>query len=89
MNAEETELSPELIEHLQKTGGQEYGRLAFEQLMGPPQVGVAALTLMQKSASVADPELYKAAETACPGDPIGLYEELGGGYRISKHLDSK
>lgn len=81
MYDEGTELSPELIELMQKVGGQEYSRLAFEQLVGPPEIDVVALTLMQKTASVTDLELFKAAERACPGDPIQLYEELGGQYK--------
>lgn len=82
MHDEGTEISPELIELMQKVGGQEYSRLAFEQLVGPPEIDVVALTLMQKTASVADLELFKAAERACPGDPIQLYEELGGQYKL-------
>lgn len=87
-NEEDTELAPELIQHMQKVGGQEYGRLAFEQFFGrPPQVDIAALTLMQKSASVADFNLYKAAEVACPEDPMRMYEELGGGFKVAGAFD--
>lgn len=75
------------LAELQKVGGQDHGRLAFEQFFGPPKVDVVALTLMQKVASVADLELYKAAEIAYPQNPIGLYEELGGGYKLAGSLD--
>lgn len=81
------ELSPELIEHMQKVGGREFGRLAFEQFFGPPQVDAAALTLMQKAASVADIVLFEAAQQASPGDPMRLYEELGGGFKTAGTLD--
>lgn len=87
MHDEGTELSPELIEMMRKVGGQEYGRLAFEHLVGDPPIGVVALTLMQKTASVADLELYRAAEQASPEDPIELYEQLGGGFKLAGVVD--
>ncbi len=84
---EGTELSPELIEHMQKVGGREFGRLAFEQFFGPPQVDAVALTLMQKTASVADITLFEAAQQVSPEDPMRLYEELGGGFKTAGALD--
>ena len=85
---EGTELSPELIERMQKVGGREFGRLAFEQFFGrPTQADAVALTLMQKTAAVADLELFQMAEKLAPEDPMRFYEELGGGFKLAGALD--
>lgn len=86
---EHDELEGNDLSITEKIGGQEYLRAAFEELFGVPQLDVVALTLMQKSASVADLELYKAAEFACPSDPIQLYEELGGGYKLASPAEAR
>lgn len=80
-------LTPELVAHMQKVGGQEYGRLAFTELCGSPKIDVVTMTLMQKAASVSDLELYKSAEQACPEDALQLYEQLGGTFKIAGVAD--
>jgi hypothetical protein len=72
---------------MQKVGGREFGRLAFEQFFGPPQVDAVTLTLMQKAASVEDLALFKVAQQVASNDPMRFYEELGGGFKTAGSID--
>jgi hypothetical protein len=67
------------VDDLRKLAAEVVGRDALEERFGPPAISAVDAVLLEKSAS-ADPELLAIAEGLGTGDPLKVYEGLGGSY---------
>lgn len=66
------------LELIRKTASIEMGRRQFEAAPAPELSALAQVELQKIAA--ADQQLFTVATFLRPDDPLGMYEELGGGY---------
>lgn len=67
------------IDSIRKAASLESGR-RFLESYGEPVVDAVAVLCEQKMAQADDPGLARLAAWAADGDPIRMYEELGGTF---------